>query len=35
MAGDLSPAKGLSVRLHVKMMSLVEASAPGNVCACQ
>lgn len=33
--GDLSPTKGLSVRLDMKMMSLVEASAPGNVHAHQ
>ena len=35
MAGDLSSAKGLSVKLHMKMVSLVEASAPGNVRARQ
>lgn len=30
-AGGLSPVKSLSVRLRMKMMPLVEASAPGNL----
>lgn len=35
MAGNLSPTKGFSVRLHMKMMSLFEASAPRKIHACQ
>lgn len=31
ICGGLSPAQSLSVRLHMKMMPLVETSAPGNV----
>lgn len=30
-----TPAKGLSVTLHMKTMSVVEANVPGNVCARQ